>query len=337
MMLRAVSWLKDALTTKGVVPALGHYMLEPGRMGATDGRVCAVYPVEYDGPPALLPGAPLEKVLVSVGPDKDMKLTWPLPTQAVIKSGKLKCTFAVMGREHWPYDYDAMLETLNWHPWTDGLAEALRTVEPFIGTNAQRVWSTCVGFQRGALYATTNVAIARRTLVGKQYEDMDVLLPRWGYDFVMSRLDGLAEWAVSDEGAWFFRWENGAWARCAGVIGKFPGNAADIVAQRAVDPDSAFQLSAEWVEAYHQLAELTPDTGTITLTSTTMEGGDEMAAVVLEAGLGTVEPFTSKWTPQYLTPVVARAKYIDFTAFPKPAGFLSEDGLLSGVVLGRTI
>jgi hypothetical protein len=334
MMLRAVSWLKDALTTKGVVPALSHFMLEPGRMAATDGNVCAVHPVDYGGPAALLPGAPLQKVLVSVGPDRAMTLTWPTSaTQAVLKAGKLRCTFATMPRDAWPYDYDALLQTLTWHPWTEELMTALRAVEPFIGANAARVWSTCVGFQRGYLIATTNVAIGRYKVQHPAVADMDVLLPRWAFDFITSHHEHLTEWAVADH-AWFFRWDNGAWVRCAGVIGEFPA-ASEIVDKHLPDPESSFEVTPEFRDTYHQLTELTPENEHIKIGHDTMEGGEEGAHVVLDVGIGSVTEFTSSWTPKFLTPVVARAKYIDLTAFPKPAGFISEDGLLTGVVLGR--
>ncbi len=334
MMLRAVSWLKDAITTKGVIVSLTHYMLEPGRMGATDGRVCAMHPVDYDGPASLLPGERLEKVLLSVGPDKDLTLTWPEPTQAVLKAGKFKCTFATMDRAQWPYEYNTMLAQVQWHDWTDELLEALRHIEPFMGDNAQRVWSTCIGFRAGHLWATSNVAIAKYRVDHPAVADMDVLLPRWAYDFIMTHTEHLTAWGVLGD-AWFFKWDTGAWARCAGVVGTFPEQAGNIIDTHPLDTDSAFVVTAEWKSAYHQLVELTPSTEPITLTDHSMEGGTPEAQIVLETGLGNAHPFTSKWTPKFLTPVVARADYIDFTNFPKPCGFTTPDGKLSGVVLGR--
>lgn len=331
MMLRAVNWLKDALTTKGVVPALTHYVLEPGWMGATDGRLVAFYPVTYDGRSVLLPGAALEKVLASVGPDKDLTITWPddADSRGVLKAGKLRATFTTMARVMWPYQNTA--PDVTWVPWSADLLESLRALEPFIGSNAQRVWSTCVGFFKGNLLATTNVNIARVRVADAAVQDLNCLLPKWAYDFLLSHHDGLESWAFHED-AWYFKWDTGAWVKCVGVIGTFPEAAVNIIEANPVT-DAAFIVTPEWRSAYHQLAELTPDTEVVTLTHDAMEGGEEQAHVRVEDGIGG-DAHRSLWMPKYLSPVVARAARIQFTNYPKPAGFVSADGRLSGVVLG---
>lgn len=317
-----IEWLDDALASKDVVMAMTHYRVEGGEVMATNGRLTAGHPCAQDGA-FLVPGDDLKRILKRM---TDKFTITQGEGEIAIKSGRFRGRIPTLPLEQWNYPG---VDDARWEPVPDDLLACLRAVRPFISENATHAWALCAAINDGWICATNNVALACVPCAG--LKDVSVLLPVWAIDFILSRSDGLEEWAWGTNFA-AFRWKNGAWIRAALVEGVFPESAIVLVKQsQSEKPGQA--ITDAYRTAVGRIAELADD---IIEVYADRVASNAAKSVVEESVVNEVPAGGDKsiWGARFLLPVLACATHWSPSTWPKPAPFKGK--LVSGYIAGRS-
>lgn len=314
-----ISWINDALATKNLGQGMTYYRVQGGDIRATNGKITASHPWEFGGE-FLVPGKEFEKVLSRM---KD-NVTIETDKQTVtLKSGRLRGAIQTLPLTEW--DYPAPDEA-KWKKMPKRLIEVLTALRPFILDDASQEWAKCVALQDGWAYATNNIAVAGAECPGPKA----AMLPYWAVDFILGRVDALAEWAWEEHYV-AFRWGNGAWMRSQLVVGEFQARAGEMV-RKASTEKATQQIDAVFKTAFNQCAELSEDTVSIYADRITSGFGKAMVedAATCEVPDGSDH---SIWGAKFLLPVIAAATSWSPASWPKPALFRGP--VVSGYVVGR--
>jgi hypothetical protein len=190
-----------------------------------------------------------------------------------------------------------------------------------------------VALEHGWAYATNNIAIGGAKCSG--LKDIQAMLPSWAIDFVLSRQEGLSEWAWSDHYV-AFRWKNGAWMRSSLTVGTFPEKAAALV-HDAFDIKPTQHISEEFRKAFRQIAELATEkngSDTVTIYKDRLESKFGKAIVVDGVDCEVPEGGDkSIWGARFLLPAMEVADAWSPALWPAPSPFRGP--LIAGYVVGR--
>lgn len=320
-MKNAVRWVKDALATKDMVHHMTHYLIKGGMIHASDGRMVAAHPFDFDED-FLVPGEKFEKVLLAMPVDTPELVL----KEGVlhVSHGRFKSRISTIAPDLWPMGLEFEGD---FTPLAPGLLEAVARVRPFVSENATQQWATGVGLVPGFVYATNNVVIARAEVPDF---DGNVLVPGWAADFILARREGITGYAVTSNSI-VFQWEGGGWMKSVIINGTFPDKAGGMIdtakpAKTAITP--------EWRATFNRLAALV-DEDELHLGQTLMHGssGDELQA---EDEASTPTPKgeeASIWNPKFLQPVIDASTHWNPAAWPEPSRFKGEG--IEGIILGR--
>lgn len=319
----ATSWVGDALSTKDIVQSMTYYRIEAGEVCATNGRLVAGHPLDIDGS-YLVPGRELEKLLGRMDAEPTIE---PAGDGAIlIKAGRLRGTVTTLPLDQWDYPG---VDDADWTKLPDGLLPAMAALRPFVSDNATQAWAMGMAILGGWAYATNNVVLAGVPL--PKLKKLEGIVPVWAIDFVLSRMDGLREWAWADDYI-AFRWESGAWMRAALLAGKFHARAAELVDQ-AAGAKPTQTISADFRAAVERLADLS-DEGGMAIYSDRIETSSGRARVEFDVECEVPKDHEhSLWSAQFLAPVVRIATHWQPASWPQPAAFKGEH--IVGYIAGR--
>jgi hypothetical protein len=220
------------------------------------------------------------------------------------------------------------VEDANWQPMPEQLLPVLKALRPFISDNAMQRWATCVALENDWAYATNNVAIAGAPCQG--IGQVMALLPMWAVDFVLSRTEGLSQWAWTANYV-AFHWDNGAWMRASLVVGQFPERAATMV-RDVLKEKTTQKVTDEFRKAFIDVAEMAEDT--IMLYQDKAVAKFKQAQVIADIKCRIPEgQQCSIWGASFLIPALAAAESWSPDVWPKPAPFKGK--VVSGYVIGR--
>lgn len=321
-MQHIVRWMKDALTTKRIVLEMSYFKFQNGEVKATDGRITAGHP--WDGKDEfLVPGAEFEKTLSRMGDNVTIVVDDEFLT---VKSGRSRGVISTLPIDSW--DYPGVEEIEHWEPFPAPLLPALRTLVPFVSTNATHDWSLGVTLEDGWCYATNNVALAGVKV--PSIGTIDVILPIWTIEFLLDHQKGITHWAWTDDFV-AFKWDNGAWMRSVLIDGKFPPQASNMIQAAAQElPDVL--IDEDFLESFNKVASLTE--GSISISGNEMSSSFGKAAIIEGFDIPELDTMVTFWGAKFLVPVIQVAKAWSPQRWPKPAPF-QGDGIV-GYVMGAT-
>jgi len=321
-MKASLNWVKDALSSKDLRPELNHYLVRHGMIHATDGRMVACHPFPTEDELFCVSGPEFEKLLARLEAPIELEVE---DDHIVLKHGRLRGKIKTLPPDEWQFNEVKAA----WYPVPKLLLPSLKKLRAFISDNATKPWALCVGMANDTLYATNNISIAACPEIGLP-DGLRGVIPYWAIDFILSRPEGLAEWAHADNYLGF-RWKNGAWMRTQLVEGEFPPQVEAIIGSAGY---AEHKITDEWRAAYMQASSLLDDA--LVLKADHMTGINRHMEVRVEA-TSPLPPDSdhSGWSVEYLNPVIACATHWQPDKWPNPVPFRGEDIL--GVVMGRRV
>lgn len=316
-----IKWLREALATKDLVAGMTHYCVRDGEIRATDGRITAGHPWQWEGE-FLVPGMEFEKVLARMPETPKLKLK---DNVLELRAKRFSGTINTLPLAEWDYPD---VEDSRWQALPEDLLLALRALRPFISDNATQAWAMTVALDNGWAYATNNVSVAGMPFMKKSKSK--ALLPSWAVDFVLTRENGLTAWAWTDHYV-AFRWESGAWMRSQLVVGEFPASAAELV--RAAHKESPTQeITQDFRAAFMEVLGVAEDT--IAIHKDKITGGFGKAVLSATAHCEVPEGCeASLWGAKLLEPIIRSATHWSPSVWPKPAPFKGDH--IAGYIVGR--
>lgn len=334
-MLTAYNWIREAISTKGLAPLQMYYLVKDGMIYGTDGRMTAGHPFPYETPLEFCAvAAPTEKLLNRL--PEPIKITVKDEDEEVVfSSGRLRGAVKTLPPSQWAFPLvgQGMVEM------PTRLLPGLKVLRPFISDNASRPWALCIRVADGNLYATNNVSVG--VVVDIDMEGVELLIPNWAIDFVLTRTDGLVGWSHhvhsdNEPNTMAFHWANGAWMQTKLVVDDFP-KIIDSIVEKA--GEASHPITDEWRAAYEYVAGLTESHMEFHADRIVGKDGDlKSSKMTATADIQTLMPKNgttpfSAWDPRFLEPVMKVATHFDPDAYPDPCPFRG-DGVV-GVVMGR--
>jgi len=323
-MKTALAWVKDALSSKALAPALAHYLVKDGMLHATDGRMTAAHPFPDDRTFCVAGkefGALIERLPDPIG--------IAVADDAVtLRNGRLNGTVRTIDPNDWPLSPT----TGERHLIPERLLPALKQLRPFVSDNAARPFAMCIRVAYDTLYATNNVVVVAAPEI--DLDEAQALIPSWAIDFILARGEGLTHWSHTDSQMTFY-WSNGAWMSTRLVDDTFPAAAENIINQAGF---AGTEITPEWRKDFNAICELL-DGSTIVLHKDRMSSElNPSRKLTVENETGTYSPVDleySAWSTEFLQPVIAVATHWAPDRYPKPTPFRGEG--IVGVIIGRRI
>src|SRR5580765_7017700 len=177
-MYPVLKWLNEALDSKDLVIGMTYYRVAGGMIKATNGRITAAHPWEYEGE-FLVAGKEFEKVLERMPEVPSIEVE---EMQIKMRSGRYHGTIQTLPLSEWDYPG---VDDAQWQRIPESLIDALKELRPFVSDNAKQQWALCVALQDGWAYATNNIALA--CVQCPDIKSIMALLPVWAIDFVLKR------------------------------------------------------------------------------------------------------------------------------------------------------
>ena len=314
-----INWLSDALAEKDIVVAMTHYRVKDRTMTATNGRIVAGYPCDIDGE-FLVPGEELAAILKRLPDEPKIKLENDC---LVLRSGRFSGSLQMLPQEDWRFPE---LEDVTWKPFPQDLIPILKDLRPFISENAVHRWSLGVAIDNGWCYASNNIVLAGApfTFVSPQ-----VLIPLWVIEFVLSRAQGLAQWAITGNHM-AFKWANGAWMRSTLIDDKFPARAGDMIRET---PRCSQPITPDYRKAVTRVAELSDETVYVYADRTEGRTARSLCSEALVSEIPTRSPF-SLWSSKHVSSIMGVATSWSPSQWPSPVPFHGDR--IRGYIAGRT-
>ncbi len=316
-MKHAVDKIKAALSTKGLVPELTHYLIQDGMMIASNDRVTAATPIALDAE-ILIPGAELEKILTRFE-----------DPQIIIKEGEIQFKekrFRAKLRLPPLSTYKFSKPEDDWNDIPGDLLTGLAMLRPFLTLDHTHAWATAACLATGALWATNSFVLCKVDCKGLQGGKK--LLPAWAIDFLLQQDPAPIAMILKDHYA-AFKWHDGSWMRSQLIVGEFPKNAATILKDASGIPK---EISMEWREAYARVAGLSENE--IRIYADKITGGGSHSEVEYEIPSPIPEGKKySAWDSRQLSPVLDVATHIALESWPDPSAFYGDN--IKGVIVGR--
>ena len=323
--LAAIKRVRSALSNKDLIAFQTHYLLKDERIHAQNGRVQASAPCPVPGE-FLVAGAEFERAVDKLPTDK-LVIEQDVETGTVkVKGGRFRTTIQTLPVDLVP---DKVFEVGQVAFDSAKFAYALHALRPFISDNATRPFSLCYNFTDGRAMATNNMVIAECTDTGFD-PAVALLLPQWAADFIM----GMGDVEMLDVGvgrnAMQVRWADGT--RMETFLG---GQGWPEVARGMLDRMVAptHEVDEEWRRDVLALRELGENE--ITFHADYVDCGKGRSRTRLDIPTPTPQgqPYT-RWTFEFIEPILERATHIDFTNWPKPMAFAWRN--VQGIAAART-
>lgn len=326
-MLDAIRWVKPALANKDIVLAMKFYLFSGGYVHAHDGRMTAAHPVQVREE-FLVAGEAFEALL---GRLPGEPLLQRKEDSIVVKSGRYRGNVQTLDPALWGYPPPAG----EWEKLPADVADALRTVAPFVSDNATKPWALCACLRGGYIYASDNIVVVRRAL--PIHLERDVLIPFWALQFILSKPAPPVSWMIADNFV-AFCWENGAWMRTQVFTEQYPEQVDGIITKAAelASTTPALVVTPDWVNGFDYVAGLSD--GILRIEPDKIRGQRDKLETVVEV----TTPVTKEtiWDARFATPALKLAKTWYPDGWPAPCYFEGSDhtkAKVDGVILGRRI
>jgi hypothetical protein len=320
-MKQSLKWITDAISTKDITHGMSHYKIAERQIRATNGRLIAAHPWPADGS-FVVPGDEFEKLVGRMPEEPTIKIN---DNSITVRAGRYHGTINTLAPEAW---IQPGVDEAEWKKLPPRLLLVLRALRPFVSDNAMQPWADCIALENNWSYATNNIALAGAPCPG--LGKIMALLPSWAVDFILTREEGITDWAWTANYV-AFRWQNNAWLRSTLVIGQFPERAAELV-RSSLDEKPSQEISDDFRKAFNSVAHMAEDT--IELYADKIVARFKQAEVIAEIECEVPDGCKcSIWGATYLVPAINAATHWQPSLWPKPVPFKGD--MVSGYVVGR--
>lgn len=314
-MLKELKFVQGAVAKKEFIPSLTHFRIEGGHVRSFNGTLALSSPIDFDidcTPKAI----PFVKAIQSCKDTVNLSMTATGRLRVV--SGKFKA-FIPCVTEETPhvvpegefFDIDG-----------ESLLKALKTVAPFIGTDASRPWSTGVLLKGQSAFATNNVILAEYWT--ESVFPFPINIPGIAVK-EMLRINEPPITARATNGNISFMYEDERWVRTALYEPNWP-DLSSILEQ----PATCTPIPDELFEALSVVKPFVDDLGRIYFNG----NGITTALDENDGASYEIEGFDHKGVFQLemLSLLKGRALTLDFTKYPKASIFYGDN--LRGAIIG---
>lgn len=317
-MLKSLKFVQGSIAKKDFLPALTHFVIEYGKVRGFNGVIALCSPIPFDI--ACRPKA--DTLIKAIAKAEDtIQLSLTPSGRLTVKAGKLKT-------------HIDCVDEVTPHPLPEGqfvqfngqvLLDGLKAVEPFIGSDASRMWAQGVLVRDGSLFATNNVMLVQYW-TGELFGNTAINIPAVAVK-EMLRINEPPLYAQVAEGNITFHYEGDRWLRTQLYdTASWPdlGSILDRPSvQQAIDP-----------ELFHALEMVKPfvdKTGAVLFEEqmiTTHTGEHEGASFELPS----MSAIDGKYNIAHLELLNGAAKTIDWSGYPGPCMFMNDR--LRGAIIG---
>jgi DNA polymerase III sliding clamp (beta) subunit (PCNA family) len=319
LMLAELKFVQGAVAKKGLVQSLTHFRIENGTVRSFNGSLALCSPIDLDidcTPKA----EPFFKAIQNCKDTVTMAIT---PAGRLsIKSGSFKAFIQTIEEDETPH---VVPEGKLFDIDGDALLKALKLVEPFIGNDASRPWSTGVLLKGQSAFATNNVSIIEYW-VGSTFPIV-CNVPRAAIR-EMLRINEPPLQAQVNEQSISFLYSDGKWIRTALLETEWP----DIDKLLSV-PADATAIDERIYEGLDTLKPFTDKMERIYIQDgvmrTTLTEGEGASFEIPDF------PYEGVYQLRILNLLKGVATSIDFTLYPKPCIFYGER--LRGAIIGMKV
>ena len=319
--MRAVlDFVRGAVSEKDFVPILTHFHVYDGRVQGTNGRLTIDAPCDkLAGFNFTVPSKPFLKAIDGCNGD-------PVLVQEEgklrISKGTLKVTLPLDTHDNFPRQSVEGEQSIE---MAKSVMTELLQLRPFVATDASRPWACGVLFKNGKAFATNNVVLACTPSFNFAGVDFPINLPANLID-ELSRVKKEPAYVYASDNNLTFTFADGSWMKAQTLSAEWP----DIEKFMPTEV-TGVEVSTALVDAVAKVLPfcLDPKCPLIMFGPngvSTVEG-DKSATV---SGLDLP---VSMYRAENLTAVLKAAKVIDLAAYPRPAGFMGDKGLI-GVLVG---
>lgn len=318
-MLKALKFVKGAIAKKDFQPALTHFRIAHGRVTGYNGTVALSGPINLD-----LVATPKATPFIKAIERCTSETTAIHMTPAghlSIKSGTFK---AIIDCSKESEVLDSIVPEGDSIPLESGFLQAIKTLMPFVGTDASRPWSMGILLRGASAYATNNIILVEYW-IGSDMPDIN--LPASAVN-ELARIGELPiDVKLGDRSVTFF-FEGDRWMRSQLLSTEWP----DITAllNRAFEGKEFASFPEGMFDAIETLAPFVDIEGRVyfregcMLTTPTDAAG---ASIEIE-GL----PSTGAFNHKYLASLQGVAELIDLTKHPQACPFIGDK--VRGVIVG---
>ena len=318
-MIEALKFVKGAVSKKDYQPALSHFLIKDGRVVGYDGIIALSSPIPIDiyaTPRAV----PFVKAIERCTADTTA-LNLTETGRISLKSGKFKATIECT-------DEMTVLEDIqpegDYVEVSSKLVQALRCLEPFVGTDASRPWSSGILLHNYSAFATNNVILSEFWIGGA--------LPK--INLPASAIKELTRIGVEPSAIQLsnnsvtFHFEGDRWLRSQLLNTEWPD--INTMLETCFDDSNLIDFPPTLLDGVETIAPFVDDSGRIYfregLITTSLEG--DIGASVEIGGL----PSYGAYHHKMLMLLKDRVQKIDFTKHPNPCPFTGN--MLRGVFMG---
>lgn len=172
---QALKYIRGAVDPGQFVPAFKNYAISGGTIQGTDGIITLNAPVDSDLSICVDANKFVRTIMTCNEEGAAVEISQTDTGNLRVKQGKFRAVVpATPDVDTFPWSDP---EGARW-PIPDNFMEALRELQPFIGTDATRPWSMGVLIRNGRLYVTNNVVLVRATLSDDTWNELDgVIIP----------------------------------------------------------------------------------------------------------------------------------------------------------------
>jgi len=205
---------------------------------------------------------------------------------------------------------------------------ALVCLSPIMSDDPYRSWAQGIFFVKGTALATNNIVIAEHAAPLSDSQD-SFLLPRQAVREIL-RITDLPVMYGIDESTLTLVWPGRRWMKCCLIDERWsPEAQAFLDGQRF---DGCAPIAPEFREAVKILSRVVDDRRELRLEdgllrTSAAEHGSEIDIQI---------PGRFACDSEFLSQIFSMADAVDFTAYPAPIPFVSSDGMMRGVFMGKT-
>ena len=298
---------------------LSHICVKSGMMFATNSRMTAAAEVDFKDT-FMVPATEFFKAVTILG-EEGLKL--------VVKEGKIvvsksrrRVTIQTLNPDDFTYhlpDGDPLQVPVDF-------VKALKAVYKFMSDDRTKAWANAVRVKNGRVYATNNITVAQSDC-GEWAQDVDITLPNWVVEYVVSRDVELQYMSFTDTSV-SFNWADNSWVRSSRLSQEMPDMVVELT-DRIEEVD--FELSPEWKKAFDTVIQLADDMMHICPDKIKAGKGHSLVEAEVESP---VEEETM-WHPKYLQIVLQHATHFDPSKWPAPCSWKGPES--KGLVIGRKV
>lgn len=322
-MHKTLKFVQGSVSKKEFLPVLKHFVIENGTVRGFNGIIALCAPV-----PLSLSCKPRAEQLVDAVANctEDVSMALTETGRLRIRSGKFATSVDCSPEEETPHAKPDGVKYL-----IDGATflEAVKTLAPFVSDDASRPWSNAILFWHDKAYATNNVIAAEYTMASPVFQDAVVIrreavkeILRIGDPPVAVQIARNSVTLHYGDNLWLFSLLGDAnqWPNLPALLGKVEDGV-----QMPVDPD-LFEGLAYLRKRADKIGRVYFGNGKLcTVDENEPDGTEYHLPWLTHKAIYNIDMFS------LLKDVVHT---FDFTNWPVPSKFYSEDKRLIGVIAG---